>query len=172
MPGEEDADIQIGGTQDALAPNARCPLSGKALLDLAEPVKCVRCGASDARNLEAARRRAVRANARRCDRDNQGYVYEKAAIVAYLNTKNGGNPLALVVSPSSGARPPRTRLVLQLHVHPPCWLMARAQARRTSSRWRSWRLPRTSFARRSASRQPPHKRHAGLPQHAGSPAGV
>jgi len=41
MPGEEDADLVMDSAVTELAPNTRCPLSYKPLLELADPVKCV-----------------------------------------------------------------------------------------------------------------------------------
>jgi hypothetical protein len=40
MPGEDDDGMWVEGTQDDLPPNVKCPLTGKALLDLQEPVRC------------------------------------------------------------------------------------------------------------------------------------
>jgi len=40
MPGEEDDDLIMETTQADLAPNERCPLSYKKLLEIEEPVKC------------------------------------------------------------------------------------------------------------------------------------
>lgn len=42
MPDEEGDDLWVDPTQ-GLAPNATCPISGKDLLSLNDPVKCVAC---------------------------------------------------------------------------------------------------------------------------------
>jgi hypothetical protein len=39
MAGDEDEDVLLGGTQAELAPNARCPLSFRNLLEIEDPVK-------------------------------------------------------------------------------------------------------------------------------------
>jgi len=36
----EEEELVVGGTQDEVAPNAKCPISGKSILDLKSPVKC------------------------------------------------------------------------------------------------------------------------------------
>ena len=95
MPGESDDGLWVD-TQDAVATNTRCPLTGKSVLELTEPVKCAQ---------QHARRTAPRRHARLrtwlclC-RDNKGYVYEKEAILSYIRKKGGGS----VISPNAGAR--------------------------------------------------------------------
>lgn len=63
MPGEDDDGVWVDNTQgtSALAPNSRCPLSFKGLLDISEPVQ-----------------------------DTKGFVYEREAILKYISSKPGG----------------------------------------------------------------------------------
>ena len=98
MPGEEDDGMWVEGTQDDLPPNVKCPLSGKALLDLKEPVRCVAaatcelvCGALT--RLRTPLARAVRR------RDQKGYVYEKATVMQYIVSYKG----APAKNPNAGA---------------------------------------------------------------------
>lgn len=57
MPGEGEGDIWVA-SQAELAPNERCPISFKFLLDLQDPVQ-----------------------------DKKGFVYERASILAYIRDK-------------------------------------------------------------------------------------
>jgi hypothetical protein len=41
MPDEQDEELWVDPTQQSLAPNTTCPVSGKDLLSLKDPVKCV-----------------------------------------------------------------------------------------------------------------------------------
>ena len=43
MPGEDDDDLWVDSTQDDAPPNVKCPLTGKGVLELEEPVRCVLC---------------------------------------------------------------------------------------------------------------------------------
>ena len=54
MEGEGDDELWVDSTQQT-APNAKCPISGRALLDLVEPVK--RAPAASAQAARVARRR-------------------------------------------------------------------------------------------------------------------
>eukprot|EP00884_Botryococcus_braunii_P014767 jgi/Botrbrau1/23291/Bobra.0102s0032.2 len=60
-PGLEDDDIQIEPDNDRLAKNVYCPISGKQILDLKEPVV-----------------------------DQMGFVYEKVEILAWLRSQGRG----------------------------------------------------------------------------------
>ena len=44
MPGEDEEDLWVDSTQDDAPPNTKCPLTGKGVLELEEPVRCVLCG--------------------------------------------------------------------------------------------------------------------------------
>ena len=41
MPGEDEDDLWVDSTQDDAPPNVKCPLTGKAVLELEEPLRCV-----------------------------------------------------------------------------------------------------------------------------------
>jgi hypothetical protein len=43
MPGEDEDDLWVESTQDDAPPNVKCPLTGKGVLELEEPVRCVLC---------------------------------------------------------------------------------------------------------------------------------
>ena len=40
MPDEENEDLWVDPTQQSLAPNDKCPLTMKELLNIKDPVKC------------------------------------------------------------------------------------------------------------------------------------
>ncbi len=94
MPDEEGDDLWVDSTQQELAPNTRCPLSFRALLELKEPVKC-----AAQRSSKKRRRARVNATSPRC-RDSKGYVYEREAIMAVFK-KSRAN---VVPSPNAGVQ--------------------------------------------------------------------
>uniref|UniRef100_A0A7N0V881 SP-RING-type domain-containing protein n=1 Tax=Kalanchoe fedtschenkoi TaxID=63787 RepID=A0A7N0V881_KALFE len=70
MPSDEQEDIVMTGTQTNLL-NISCPLSGKPVIQLADPVRCVECK----------------------------HIYEKTAIMQYIMTKRAGAKCPVAACP-------------------------------------------------------------------------
>ncbi|KAL9665667.1 hypothetical protein QQ045_021088 [Rhodiola kirilowii] len=70
MPGDEQEDLVMTGTQTSLLNNT-CPLSGKPVIQLADPVRCVECK----------------------------HIYEKEAIMQYIMAKRAGAKCPVAACP-------------------------------------------------------------------------